>query len=205
MRRPFLALLVALLGCTLLPGLGCVMRSSGPAHYDYFGKPVYVYSLKEGINDGFLTPFRVNQISTTIDEYVWTDDDEVDDGEVEEGKRYKESEFNVSIEIKEREAKRVQIFLDSVDQGEKAIVFCATQNHALMTRDLINQRANSEDPNYCARVKAGDTIARVHPVDHCGRLPDVYRAEIDGLFTGRHFPGLIGLGDFLALVAVPAD
>ena len=40
--------------------------------YAYFGEPVYIYSLKEGINDGFLTPFKVRQISTTLDEYVYT-------------------------------------------------------------------------------------------------------------------------------------
>ncbi len=56
--------------------------------YAYFGEPVYVYSLKEGINDGFLTPFRVRQIATTLDEYVYTPDDEVVEGEIEDGKRY---------------------------------------------------------------------------------------------------------------------
>ena len=139
------------LGLTATP-----KREHNADTYDYFGHPVYVYSLKEGINDGFLTPFRVNQISTTIDDYVWTGDDEVEDGEVEQGKRYTESEFNVNIEIKEREAKRVEIFLNSIDQREKAIVFCATQNHALIVRDLINQQASNTEPNYCVRVTASD-------------------------------------------------
>ena len=106
------------LGLTATP-----KREHNADTYDYFGQPVYVYSLKEGINDGFLTPFRVNQISTTIDDYVWTEDDEVEDGDVVEGKRYTESEFNVSIEIKEREAKRVEIFLDSIDQRKKRSCF----------------------------------------------------------------------------------
>ena len=48
--------------------------------YKYFGEPVYVYSLKDGINDGFLTPFRVRQISTTLDEYVYTPDDKLSKG-----------------------------------------------------------------------------------------------------------------------------
>ena len=55
--------------------------------YAYFGEPVYIYSLKEGINDGFLTPFKVKQISTTLDEYVYTPDDVLIEGEIEAGKR----------------------------------------------------------------------------------------------------------------------
>ncbi len=55
--------------------------------YAYFGEPVYSYSLKEGINDGFLTPFKVKQISTTLDEYIYTPDDQVVDGEIETGER----------------------------------------------------------------------------------------------------------------------
>ena len=77
--------------------------------YAYFGEPVFVYSLKDGINDGFLTPFRVKQIATTLDDYVYTADDSVLDGEIEMGRRYQEADFNKLIEIKERERKRVEI------------------------------------------------------------------------------------------------
>src|SRR3954466_1485617 len=80
--------------------------------YAYFGEPVYMYSLKEGINDGFLTPFKVKQISTTMDEYVYTPDDQLVEGEIEAGRRYTESDFNKIIEIKEREAHRVRLFMD---------------------------------------------------------------------------------------------
>jgi type I restriction enzyme, R subunit len=124
--------------------------------YRYFGEPVYVYSLKEGINDGFLTPFKVKQISTTLDEYVYTSDDRLLEGEVEYGKRYEESDFNRIIEIKEREAHRVKLFMGMIQQNEKTLVFCATQNHALAVRDLINQMKESRDPNYCVRVTADD-------------------------------------------------
>jgi type I restriction enzyme R subunit len=124
--------------------------------YAYFGEPVYVYSLKEGINDGFLTPFRVKQISTTLDEYVYTPDDTVVEGEVEAGKRYDEPDFNKIIEIKEREKKRVEIFMGQIDQREKTLVFCANQAHALVVRDLINQMKVSKEPNYCQRVTADD-------------------------------------------------
>jgi len=124
--------------------------------YRYFGEPVYIYSLKEGINDGFLTPFKVKKIKTTIDEYTYVSDDEVIEGEVEEGKVYEEDDFNRIIEIKEREAKRVQIVLDEINQDEKTIIFCATQNHALAVRDLVNQFKKSSEPNYCVRVTAND-------------------------------------------------
>jgi type I restriction enzyme R subunit len=124
--------------------------------YKYFGEPVYVYSLKDGINDGFLTPFKVRQIATTLDEYVYTPDDQLIEGEIERGKRYVESDFNRIIEIREREAYRVSILMGMIDQREKTLVFCATQNHALAVRDLINQTKTSSDPNYCERVTAED-------------------------------------------------
>jgi len=124
--------------------------------YAYFGEPVYVYSLKEGINDGFLTPFKVKQIATTLDDYVYTPDDTLIEGEIESGKRYEEKDFNKIIEIKEREAHRVQVFMEQIDQKEKTLVFCASQVHALAVRDLVNQLKSSTDPNYCQRVTASD-------------------------------------------------
>jgi len=124
--------------------------------YAYFGEPVYIYSLKEGINDGFLTPFKVKQISTTLDEYVYTPDDQLIEGEIETGKRYTETDFNKIIEIKQREAHRVKLFMEQISQNEKTLVFCATQDHALAVRDLINQMKTSKDPNYCQRVTAND-------------------------------------------------
>jgi type I restriction enzyme R subunit len=139
------------LGLTATP-----KRQDNVDTYAYFGEPVYIYSLKEGINDGFLTPFRLKQISTTLDEYVYTPDDKLVEGEIEQGKRYTETDFNKIIEIKEREAARVKIFMDMIDQREKTLVFCATQNHALAVRDLINQMTTSTDPNYCHRVTADD-------------------------------------------------
>jgi type I restriction enzyme, R subunit len=139
------------LGLTATP-----KRTDNVDTYAYFGEPVYIYSLKEGINDGFLTPFKVKQISTTLDEYVYTPDDNLIEGEIETGKRYTETDFNKIIEIKEREAHRVEIFMEQINQSEKTLVFCATQDHALAVRDLINQMKTSKDPNYCQRVTAND-------------------------------------------------
>ena len=139
------------LGLTATP-----RRQENADTYAYFGEPVYIYSLKEGINDGFLTPFRVKQIASTLDEYVYTPDDRVVEGEIETGKRYTESDFNRIIEIKERETHRVRVFMEQINQNEKTLVFCATQDHALAVRDLINQMKTSTDPNYCQRVTAND-------------------------------------------------
>jgi type I restriction enzyme R subunit len=139
------------LGLTATP-----KRKDNVDTYAYFGEPVYIYSLKEGINDGFLTPFKVKQISTTLDEYVYTPDDKLIEGEIESGKLYTETDFNKIIEIKEREAHRVKLFMEQINQNEKTLVFCATQDHALAVRDLINQMKTSSDPNYCQRVTAND-------------------------------------------------
>ena len=139
------------LGLTATP-----KRKDNVDTYAYFGEPVFVYSLKDGINDGFLTPFRVKQIATTLDDYVYTSDDLLIEGEVTTNKRYEEADFNKIIEIKEREQKRVEIFMSLIDQRQKTIVFCATQAHALAVRDLVNQLKTSTDANYCQRVTAGD-------------------------------------------------
>jgi type I restriction enzyme, R subunit len=98
----------------------------------------------------------VKQISTTLDEYIYTPDDKLIEGEIETGKRYTETDFNKIIEIKEREAHRVKLFMDQINQNEKTLVFCATQDHALAVRDLVNQMKTSTDPNYCQRVTAED-------------------------------------------------
>ncbi|MFO0478369.1 MAG: EcoAI/FtnUII family type I restriction enzme subunit R [Bacteroidota bacterium] len=139
------------LGLTATP-----KRKDNVDTYKYFGEPVYVYSLKEGINDGFLTPFKVKRIKTTLDDYIYTSDDQIIEGEIEEGRLYNEPDFNKIIEIKAREAKRVQIYMDDANQKEKAIIFCATQDHAAAVRDLVNQYKTSTDPNYCVRVTAND-------------------------------------------------
>ena len=139
------------LGLTATP-----LRRANADSYAYFGAPVYSYSLKEGINDGFLTPFKVKQFATTIDDYTYTPDDLVVQGEVVPGKRYTESDFNRIIVIPEREAFRVREWMKLVDPREKTLVFCATQEHAALVRDLVNQNKTAADPLYCVRVTAND-------------------------------------------------
>lgn len=139
------------LGLTATP-----RRKHNADTYAYFGDPVYVYALREGIEDGFLTPFKVRQMASTIDDYVWDGTDEVVAGELDEDRRYTEADFNTRLIIEERERSRVAEFMGAIDQRQKTLVFCATQDHALRVRDHINQIKTVANPNYCHRVTADD-------------------------------------------------
>lgn len=139
------------LGLTATP-----KRDANADTYAYFGEPVYTYALKEGIGDGFLTPFKVRQMASTLDSYTFSDDDEVVSGEIDPDKEYKEADFNTRLVIEAREKSRVQEWMDQIDQRQKTLVFCATQEHAARVRDYINQIKDNEDPHYCERVTADD-------------------------------------------------
>ncbi len=154
------------LGLTATP-----KRKDNVDTYSYFGEPVYSYTLREGINDGFLTPFKIFPILGTMDEYTYTPGDGVVvRGDPEVGKLYKEGDFNSIITIPEREKKRVQYWMDKMNPKEKTIVFCARQEHAGMVRDYINQyaikRGWTTNNSYCVRVtatdgKAGETDLKI--------------------------------------------
>ena len=146
------------LGLTATP----LRKNENKDTYAYFGAPVYTYSLKEGIEDGFLTPFKVRQHKTTMDDYVWTSDDTVVKGVAEVGREYKSREFNKTIEIEDRERYRVKVALLEIDPRQKTLVFCNGQPHAAMVRDLINQMKSIPDPNYCVRVGADDGAMGEH-------------------------------------------
>lgn len=147
------------LGLTATP-----KRTDNADSYKYFGDPVYSYTLKQGVNDGFLTPFKVYPIVGTMDEYVYTAGDAVTfKGEPEPGRVYKEGDFNRIITMPQREQKRVQYWMDHINPIEKTIVFCATQEHAGTVRDYINQYAVKKgwttNPTYCVRITANDGAA----------------------------------------------
>ena len=131
-------------------------RTQNTDTYKYFGDPVYIYSLNQGINDGFLTPFKIKEISTTGDDYIYTSDDEIIEGAIEKGKTYTLTEQNRVIELMDIERYRVETFMNMIDQSQKTLVFCATQAHALAVRNLINQIVKIKNPNYCHRVTADD-------------------------------------------------
>jgi len=124
--------------------------------YKYFGNPIYTYALKDGINDGFLTPFKVKEIQTNYDEYTLTADDTILDGEAEIGDTFTYKDYGRKIIIKQVEEYRVKEILKLINQKQKTLVFCATQVHAALIRDLINQNSESTNSNYCHRVTADD-------------------------------------------------
>ena len=139
------------LGLTATP-----KRTDNADTYAYFGEPVYTYSLREGIEDGYLTPFRVRQYSSTIDTYTFEGEDKVVSGEVADGTTFEEKDFNKIVQMKARELHRVRTFLSEINHNEKTLVFCASQAHAALIRDLINQEVKHPDPFYCVRVTAND-------------------------------------------------
>lgn len=161
--------------------------------YAYFGKAVYEYSLADGIEEGYLTPFRVKRIQTTLDEYTHTRDDRVLGGEVAEGDHFTEGDFQRRIVIAERETFRVDQLMGLLGPTDKAIVFCADQRHAALVRDLINQRKPVKDLQYCVRVTAndgaeGETFLRAFQDDE-KTIPTVLTTSRK-LSTGVDAPGV---------------
>jgi type I restriction enzyme R subunit len=138
------------LGLTATP-----KRDDNVDTYDYFGEPRYVYSLRDGIEDGFLTPFKVKKVNTTLDTYRQGPGDVVLEGELEK-EEYEREEMNRVIVIPEREEAHVKIMLREIDQTQKTIIFCMNEPHALMIRDFINKHKESNDPDYCVRVTASE-------------------------------------------------
>lgn len=144
------------LGLTATP-----KRTDNADTYLYFGDPVYEYSLKDGINDGFLTPFRVKQYTTSIDDYT-VSGNEIIDGNLPVGSVIDADDFNRVVIFPEREEERVKILLGELNPHEKTIIFCANQAHAGMIRDYVNQHARHSDPFYCVRVTADDGESGEH-------------------------------------------
>ena len=138
------------LGLTATP-----KRDDNVDTYKYFGKPIYEYSLKEGIQDGFLTPYKVKRVTTNIDEYIHTNDSKIIQGEVKKD-RYELNDFNKSITVKQRIELVAQTILKQIGKMDKTIVFCANQDHALDLRDYINKHKTVTDNNYCVRVTSDE-------------------------------------------------
>lgn len=126
--------------------------------YTYFNYHAYEYSLKQGIEDGFLTPFRHINMQSNIDDYIYSPEDEIISGMVQQGKVYTEEDFyKGNIKIRQRDEARVREFLAGIGETEKTLVFCATQAHAAEVRDMIN--AVRMKKGYCQRVTANDGAA----------------------------------------------
>ena len=111
---------------------------------------------KDGINDGFLTPFRVKQIATTLDDYVYTPDDDVEEGEIERA-RYEEKGFSTaSSRSRSASGHRVEIFMEQIDQNEKTLVFARRNCTRWWCATWINQTKTSKRTELRVRVTAND-------------------------------------------------
>lgn len=138
------------LGLTATP-----KRSDNVDTYEYFGQPAYVYSLKDGINDGFLTPYRVKRVRTNLDELVLTKDDVIVEGESGQD-LYQVEDYDRKIIVDDRTELVAKSILQNINPLEKTIVFCENQNHALTMRDMINKYKTVKDPHYCVRVTSDE-------------------------------------------------
>ncbi|MFV7281264.1 EcoAI/FtnUII family type I restriction enzme subunit R [Citrobacter cronae] len=138
------------LGLTATP-----KRTDNVDTYEYFGQPAYEYSLKDGINDGFLTPYRVKRIRTNLDELVLTKDDVIVEGESSQD-LYQIEDYDRKIIVDERTELVAKAILQDIAPLDKTIVFCENQNHALTMRDMINKHKAVKDPYYCVRVTSDE-------------------------------------------------
>ena len=133
------------------------------SNISYFGDPVYIYSLKEGIEDGFLAPFKVINITTDISDgwrpYKGQRDiygDEIED------RIYNNSDYDYNIVIEDRirqVAREITAYLKSTDRMAKTIVFCATEDAALRMRNALaelNADMMQQNPDYVVRITGGD-------------------------------------------------
>ena len=138
------------LGMTATP-----KRNDNIDTYKYFGKPIFEYSLKDGISDGFLTPYKVKRIKTNIDELILTKDDTIIQGEATKD-RYEVKDYEKNIVVKDRADLLAKSILNNMNEMDKTIVFCVNQNHALNLRDSINKYKSVTDPDYCVRVTSDE-------------------------------------------------
>jgi len=138
------------LGLTATP-----KRTDNVDTYAYFGQPVFEYSLKDGINDGFLTPYRVKRIRTNIDELVLTGDDVVVSGELDNPVINVE-DFDRKVRVDARTELVAKAILANINPMDKTIVFCENQDHALTMRDMINRHKTLKDAHYCVRVTSDE-------------------------------------------------
>ncbi len=137
------------LGLTATP-----KRDDNGDTYKYFGDPIYEYSLKDGINDGFLTPYKVKRIQTNIDEYRF-DPNDIITGELE--KQIVELEqFEKQVVIPKRTELIAKTILQNMNPMDKTIIFCVNQKHALDMKIAIDKYKSVKDNNYCVRVTSDE-------------------------------------------------
>lgn len=137
------------LGLTATP-----KRDDNGDTYKYFGDPIYEYSLKDGINDGFLTPYKVKRIQTNIDEYRF-DPNDIITGELEKQIVTLEA-FEKQVVIPKRTELIAKTILENMNVMDKTIVFCVNQKHAMDMKVAIDKFKTIKDNNYCVRVTSDE-------------------------------------------------
>ena len=137
------------------------------SNIDYFGEPVYTYSLREGIEDGFLAPFKVINVRTDISDGWRPLKGQLDKyGKLIEDRIYSNSDFDYNIVIEDRTyqvAKEITEYLKSTDRMQKTIVFCANEDHAERMRIALNNLNDDmvkENPDYVVRITGSDTYGK---------------------------------------------
>lgn len=137
------------------------------SNIDYFGEPIYTYSLREGIDDGFLAPFKVFNIKTDISDGWRPCKGQLDKfGNEIEDRIYTNSDFDYNIILEDRTyevAKEITNYLKSTDRMQKTIVFCATEDHAERMRialNNLNADMVKENPDYVVRITGSDTYGK---------------------------------------------
>jgi len=137
------------------------------SNIDYFGEPIYTYSLREGIEDGFLAPFKVINIFTNIGEGWRPCKEQLDiNGQEIEDRIYTNSDYDYNIVIESRineVAREITKYLNSTDRMQKTIVFCATEEHAERMRiALVNLNADmvQQNPDYVVRITGSDVYGK---------------------------------------------
>jgi len=137
------------LGLTATP-----KRDDNGDTYRYFGDPIYEYSLKDGINDGFLTPYKVKRIQTNIDEYKF-DPNDIITGELAEN-IVKLEQFERQVVIPKRTELIAKTILENINTFDKTIIFCVNQKHALDMKIAIDKYKSVKDSHYCVRVTSDE-------------------------------------------------
>jgi len=142
-------------------------ESEKVSNIDYFGEPVYIYSLKQGIEDGFLAPFKVINITTNIGDGWRPYHGQTDIyGNVIEDRIYNNRDYDYNIILQDRineVAREITEYLKSTDRMQKTIVFCASEDHAERMRiALINHNSDmvKESPDYCVRITGSDVYGK---------------------------------------------
>lgn len=137
------------------------------SNLSYFGEPVYTYSLKEGIEDGFLAPFKVINIMTNIGEGWRPRKGQLDIyGNEIPDRIYTNSDYDYNIIIEDRireVAQEITRYLKSTDRMARTIVFCATEDAALRMRDMLaqlNQDIVKQNPDYVVRITGSDEVGK---------------------------------------------